>query len=69
MPALRSDKQKNLFKGACVHNEALEGKIFACPVKALARRVANIGCTHPMEQQFCVHIGKVLAGVMSRTGI
>ena len=39
---LRIAKQKNLFKGACVHHGALEGQIFSCPVKALARRVAHI---------------------------
>ena len=27
------------------------------------------GCTHPMEQQYCVHIGTVLEGAMSRIGI
>ena len=35
-------EQKNSFKGACVHHGALEGQMFACPVKALARRVAHI---------------------------
>ena len=35
-------KQKKLSKEACVHHEALEVKIFAYTVKALARRVANI---------------------------
>ena len=35
-------EQKNSFKGACVHHGALEGQIFACPVKVLARRVAHI---------------------------
>ena len=35
-------EQKNLFKGACVHHGALERKIFAFPVKALARRVSHI---------------------------
>ena len=39
---LRITGQKNSFKGACVHHGALEGKIFACPVNALARRVAHI---------------------------
>ena len=39
---LRITEQKNSLKGACVHHRALEGKIFACPVKALARRVAHI---------------------------
>ena len=39
---LRITKQKNLFKGAYVHHGALEGKIFAYPVKALARLVAHI---------------------------
>ena len=33
---LRITEQKNLFKGACVHHGALEGKIFACPVKAMS---------------------------------
>ena len=33
---LRITEQKNLFKGVCVHHEAMEGQIFACPVKALA---------------------------------
>ena len=39
---LRITEQKNLFKGACVHHGALEGQIFASPVKALARRVTHI---------------------------
>ena len=39
---LRITKQKQLFKGACLHHGALEGQIFAYPVKALARRVAHI---------------------------
>ena len=33
---LRITKQKNLFKGACVHHGVLKGQIFACPVKALS---------------------------------
>ena len=33
---------KNLFKGECVHHGALERQLFACPVKALARRLALI---------------------------
>ena len=39
---LRITGQKNLFKGACVHHGALEGKTFACTVKALERLVAHI---------------------------
>ena len=39
---LRITDQKNAFKGACVHHGALEGESHACPVKALARRVAHI---------------------------
>ena len=35
-------EQKNSSKGACVHYGALEGQIFACPVKALKRLVAHI---------------------------
>ena len=35
-------EQKNSFKGAFVHHGALEGQIFACPVKKLAIRVAHI---------------------------
>ena len=39
---LRITDPKNAFKGACVHHGALEGDKFACPVKALARRVVHI---------------------------
>ena len=39
---LRITKQKNLFKGVCVHHGALEGQIFSCKVKALVRRVTHI---------------------------
>ena len=39
---LRVNKQKKLFKGVCVHHGALEGKIFAFPVKELARQVTYI---------------------------
>ena len=39
---LRITEQKNSFKVACMHHAALEGQIFACPVKALARLVAHI---------------------------
>ena len=39
---LRITKQKNSFKGACVHHGALEGQIFAFPVKVLSRRVAHV---------------------------
>ena len=39
---LRITEQKNSFKGACVNHGALEGQIFACPVKEMARRVAHI---------------------------
>ena len=39
---LRITKQKNSFKGVCVHHGSLEGQVFACTVKALARRVAHI---------------------------
>ena len=39
---LRITKQKNYFKGACVHHGALVGQIFACPVETLARRVTHI---------------------------
>ena len=35
-------EQKKLFKGACVHHGALERQIFACPLKALAIRVAHV---------------------------
>ena len=35
-------EQKKSFKGACVHHGALEGKIFACSMKELARRVTHI---------------------------
>ena len=35
-------KQKKSFKGVCVNHGALERQIFACPVKALARRVTHI---------------------------
>ena len=38
-------KKIKSFKGACVHHGALEGQIFACPVKALARQVSHI-CVH-----------------------
>ena len=39
---LRITEHKNSFKGACVHHGALAIKIFACPVKALARRFTHI---------------------------
>ena len=39
---LHITEHKNLFKGACVHHGALEGKIFARPMKALARQVTHI---------------------------
>ena len=39
---LRITEHKNSFNGACVQHGALEGQIVACPVKALARRVAHI---------------------------
>ena len=39
---LRTTEHKNSFKGACLNHGALEGQIFACPVKALAIRVAHI---------------------------
>ena len=39
---LRITEQTNFFKVACVHHGALEGNIFACPVKALAIKVAHI---------------------------
>ena len=35
-------KQKNLFKEACVHHGVLEGQIFACSMKVMARRVTHI---------------------------
>ena len=35
-------EHKNFFKGVCVNHGVLEGQIFACPVKAPARRVAHI---------------------------
>ena len=35
-------KHKNFFKVVCVHHGALEGQIFAHPVKALARRVTHM---------------------------
>ena len=35
-------RKENSFTGACVHDGALEGKIFVCPVKNLARLVAHI---------------------------
>ena len=42
MVTLRNNGQRTLFKGACVHHGALEGQIFAYPVKALERRVTHI---------------------------
>ena len=40
--ALLIAKEKNLFKGECVHHGVLEGQIFACPMKSLSRQVAHI---------------------------
>ena len=58
-------EQKNSFKGACVHHGALEGQIFACLVKALARLVAHIwvhtsdGTTRLCEYWYSVSRGDV----------
>ena len=66
---LRITEQKNSFKGAYVHHEALEVQIFACPVKSLARRVAHIRVHTSDGKTLFVHIGRLLEGAMSRIGI
>jgi hypothetical protein len=38
---LKLDNQKNGWKGVCVHQEA-NGKLFNCPVRALAHRVLHL---------------------------
>ena len=39
---LRISNQKNGHAGACVHHWAIDGEMFACPVRALGRRVIHI---------------------------
>ena len=39
---LQISNQKNGHKGACIHHTAIEGDMWACPVKALARRYTHI---------------------------
>lgn len=39
---LRISNQKNGHAGACVHHHAIGGDTFACPVRAVGRRVAHI---------------------------
>ena len=66
---LHITEQKNSFKGVCVHHGALEGNIFACPVKTLSRRVAHIQVHISNGTTLCVNNGTVLAGEMSLIGI
>ena len=39
---LQISNQKNGHKGVCIHHTAIEGDMWACPVKALARRYTHI---------------------------
>ena len=56
-------KQKNSFKVACVHHGSLERQIFACPVKALSRRVAHIWVhTSDVTTLLCAHWDSVGRG-------
>ena len=69
MATLHITEQKNLFKGVFVHRGALEGQIFACPVKVLVKRVAYIQVQTSDRTTLFVYIGTVLAGTISRIGI
>ena len=59
-------EHKNLFKGACIHHGALEGQIFACPVKSMARRVTHIWVhTSDGTALLCAYLNSVGRGYVT----
>ena len=44
---LRISNQKNRHVGACIHHEAIADNVWACPIKALARRYTHTSDNTP----------------------
>ena len=63
---LRISNQKNGHAGACIHYEAVEGNVHACPVRALGRRYCHIRANTKAGKTFlCAYWDRVGRGNIS----
>ncbi len=67
---MRISNQKNGHAGACVHHEAIGGDTFACPVRALGRRVVHIRShTKSGEAFLCAFWDEIGVGSVTKSQI